>query len=182
MRKMFALLPAGALLLVSGHARSQSAEGGVMQPPKPPEELQQLKDMIGTWKCEGRMTMAGHEMKDRSTVTFSWDLDRFVVASSMQSPKSKENPDGYKGKFVYGYDGAAKELVAMGADNMGGLYTSRSKGWDGDKMEWTGKARVMGMELDTRETITRRGPREVQISGNMGTGPQAMTWDSGCKK
>jgi hypothetical protein len=152
--------------------------GAMMGAPKPAEELQQLKDMVGVWKCEGKTVVGGKEMQDKSTATFMWDLDKFFVSSRMESPKSKDNPSGYKGRAMYGWDPGAKQFVAMGVDNMGGMSMLTSKGWSGDKMEWAGKAKMMGQEMDAKETITKKGPREVMISGSAGP----VTWESNCKK
>lgn len=149
-----------------------------MAAPKPPAELQQLKDMVGTWKCDGKTTIAGKEMVSKMTARFNWDLDNYFVVAAMDSPKSKDNPTGYKSRATYGYDAGGKQFVAMGVDSMGGMSMLTSKGWDGDKMDWAGKTRAMGQEMDTKETITRKGPREVTISGTSGP----VTWESTCKK
>lgn len=154
----------------------------MMGAPKPPEELQQLKDMVGVWKCEGKTTIAGREMADKSTATFMWDLDKFFVSARMDSPKTRENPIGYKGRTMFGYDTGAKQFVSMGVDNMGGMSMMTSKGWSGDSMEWAGKAKMMGKEVDVREKVTKKGPREVSLSGGVGSGPEAVTWESTCKK
>jgi hypothetical protein len=153
-------------------------DGAMMGAPKPPEEMQQLKDMVGVWKCEGKSTVAGKEMRDKATASFAWDLDKFFLSSRMDSPKSKDNPMGYKGRAMYGYDASSKQFVSMGVDNMGGMSMMTSKGWNGDKMEWAGKSKMMGQEMDAKETITKKGPREVMISGTAGP----VTWESTCKK
>src|SRR5262249_19705712 len=101
-----------------------------MPAPKPADQLQQLKAMIGTWKCEGKFTMGGKTMTEKSTAKFAWDLDNFFVEGTFESPKSKENPRGYRGKATYGWDG--KQFVEMTHDNMGGVGMATSQGWVGD--------------------------------------------------
>src|SRR5262249_27870861 len=106
--------------------------------------------------------------------------DNFFVAGTFESPKSKENPHGFKGHAMYGYDG--KQFTEMTVDNMGGMAFATSPGWNGDTQEWTGKAKMMGLEMDTQPTITKKGDKEVHISATMGTGPQAATQEMTCKK
>jgi hypothetical protein len=151
-----------------------------MHEPKPAEQLQQLKGMVGSWHCEGKFTMGGQTMAMKSTAKFAWDLDNFFIHGEFDSPKSKENPHGYKGHAVYGYDG--KQFVEMSVDNMGGMEMATSPGWTGDTQEWTGHAKMGGADIDTHTTITRKGDKEVHISSTMGAGAQAATEEMTCKK
>jgi hypothetical protein len=150
---------------------------------KPADEMKAMaKDMIGVWKCEGKMNMGGKEMKDTGKMTFTSELDGHFIGGRYDSPKSKDNPMGFKGKSMMGYDRGTKMFVSTGYDNMGGMMSMQSKGFEGDKLEWTGKGKMMGAEMDSKETITKKGPREVTISGTMSGGGQTMSWDSTCKK
>jgi hypothetical protein len=189
MRKVCTL----ALLLVSTHAFAQAPEKEAAKPAEappaagadmmaPPAELQQLKDMVGVWKCQGKFSMGGKEMQDKSKIAWSWDLDKHFLAGTMTSEKSKENPDGFKGKMFVGYDPGSKMFQMVSLDSMGAVSMGQSKGWEGDSLKWTNKIKVMGMAMDGSETITRKGPREVTVSGQAGSGPQAMTWETTCKK
>jgi hypothetical protein len=175
MRNIFTV--AGVLGLGIAMASAQPAG-----PPEPPAELQQLAGLVGVWKCEGTITVGGKEMVEKSKATFSWDLDRFFVAARMESARTKENPAGYKGRIMFGYDTGSKQFVSMGVDNMGGMSMLTSPGWDGDTMEWQGKSRAMGQELDAREKVTRKGPREITLAGGIGSGAQGMSWESTCRK
>ena len=92
---------------------------------KPAAELQQYKKMIGTWTCEGKMTMA------------AWDLDnRWVVAHF--DGKAAGMPGTHTGMDLYGWDPVSKMYIAIGVDSFGGMMSSKSKGWEGDKQECTG--------------------------------------------
>jgi hypothetical protein len=149
--------------------------------PKPPEEMAQLKGMLGTWKCDGKFSGGGMEMAMKSKATFTSELDGFAVVGVMESPKSKTSP-GYKGRVMYSWDSAAKQFVAAGADNMGGSGHMTSKGWSGDSIEWAGKQSMMGQSEDSKETITKKGDKEVAITGSSGTGDKAAKWEMTCKK
>jgi hypothetical protein len=152
-----------------------------MAPPKPDPALDQLKNMVGTWKCEGKMNMGGQDMSMKSTAKFAWDLDNFWVVGKFESAKAKGMPQ-FKGTAYYGYDPATKMYLELMVDNMGGWGRATSKGREGDKEEWTGKAMMMGKEMDIKSTITFKGDKEVQISDVMGAPPEAMTSEMTCKK
>ena len=47
--------------------------------------------------------------------------------------------------------------------------TMSSKGWENDKMEWAGKAKMMGQEADAKETVERKSPKEVHLTGAVGS-------------
>jgi hypothetical protein len=154
-----------------------------MGAPKPSEEITKMaKDMVGVWKCDGKMTMNGKEQKDTGKMVFTSELDGHFIGSRYESPKSKENPAGYKGKGMMGYDAASKTYTSVGHDNMGGMMMMTSKGWEGDTLTWTGKGKMMGMELENKETVTKKGPREVQVTGTSTGGGMTMSWESTCKK
>jgi len=188
MRKLCTL----ALLLVSTHAFAQASGKEAAKPAETPPagadmmapapELQQLKDMVGVWKCDGKFSMGGKETKDTSKMVFSWDLDKHFMAGTYTSEKSKENPNGFKGKSFIGYDPGSKMFTSVGVDSMGAVMMGQSKGWEGDTFVWTNKIKFGGMAMDGKETITRKGPREVNVVGSAGSGPQAMGWESTCKK
>jgi hypothetical protein len=150
---------------------------------KPAEEIKAMaKDMIGVWKCEGKMNMGGKEQKDTGKMVFTSELDGHFIGGRYESPKTKENPAGFKAKSMIGFDPASKMFVSSGQDNMGGWAMAQSKGFEGDTLTWTGKAKMMGADMDTKETITRKGPREVSLTGSMTGGGQTMSWESTCKK
>src|SRR5262249_1578209 len=145
--------------------------------PKPAPELQQYKMMIGNWKCEGKGTMMGKEMKATSTYKAAWDLDNYWVIAHFEG-KAQGMPGSHKGIDFYGYDPASKMYVVMSVDNMGGSSTAKSKGWEGDKQEWTGKGQMMGKESDVKWTVTKKTDKEITISGTFGTD----SFEETCKK
>src|SRR5262250_3027491 len=99
-----------ALMFVGGTAFGQGAapekkpeapkpEAGAAKPPapqapKPAAELQQLKQMVGTWHCDGKGNMNGNDMAMKSTYRVSNDLDGFWLVGKLEGAKSKEMPVG----------------------------------------------------------------------------------------
>jgi len=78
----------------------------------------------------------------------------------------------------YSYDPSSKMFVVMGVDNMGGWSMAKSKGWEGDKQEWAGKGQMMGKDVDIKWTVTKKGEKEITVSGGMGTD----SFEETCKK
>lgn len=91
-------------------------------------------------------------------------------------------PVAYKAVDYYNYDVGSKQFVMASFDNMGSWYNATSKGWEGDKMEWTGKARMMGMDADTKTTITKKSDKEVTLSGTTTAPNYKDTMEITCKK
>jgi uncharacterized protein DUF1579 len=155
------------------------APGG---PPKAPEEMKQLaSSMVGTWKCTGKGTMGATEIPMNGTYKVTAELDGFYLIGDLTTPKMK-NGMQMKGKDIYGYDAGSKTFQMMSIDNMGGMTMMSSKGWEGEKMDWSGKAKMMGQEMDSKQTVERKSPKEVHLSGSTGSGATGMTWDVTCKK
>jgi uncharacterized protein DUF1579 len=180
-----------SILAVAGAAWGQGAAGdkaaakpapAADKPPemamKPAPELKkEYEGMIGTWKCEGKGSMGGKEMKAKGTMKAAWDLDGYWVASTIEA-RVEGMPGVHKSKDMYGYDATKKQFVNIGVDGMGGWGMMTSPGWQGDKEEWTGKATMMGKETDVKFTITKNGPKEVTISGSMA----GDAFENHCKK
>lgn len=162
-----------SLLVVSvALARSAAADQS-----RPPTELEQLKELIGVWRCEGKSANGGKETRTRATYTVSPELDGFVVVGRMESPRSDAGP-AYRGRDIYGYDAGARLFNLFGVDNMGSWSTMSSKGWQGDRMEWAGRSLVAGKEVTLKMSIARKGPREIAITGSQ----DEAAWESTCKR
>jgi hypothetical protein len=158
--------------------KGKAPEAKPPEPGKPAPELkQEFAPMIGTWKCTGRFTMNGKEIKATGTYKAAWDLDNNVVVAHAEG-KAEGMPGTHKEIAIYGYDPTTKTFYSFGSDNMGGWSMAKSKGWQGDTEEWTGNGVMMGKAMDQKFTITRKGDKEVALKGTAGTD----TWEDNCKK
>src|SRR5215470_16389144 len=141
MRK-WTLIVASLLVAGSAFAEEKAVKAPEAKPemamPKPAAELQQYKMMIGSWKCEGKGTMMGKEMKMTGSYKAAWDLDNNFVIAHFEG-KAQGMPGSHKGMDIYGYDAGSKMYTVAGFDNTGGWSHATSKGWEGDKQEWAGK-------------------------------------------
>jgi len=161
-----------------------------MEPAKPAPELDTLKWMEGTWKCEGKMAAGAMgpgtpEMAYKSKMMFKRDksLGNFAFNGSYEMLKSKTNP-AVKASFLAAYDTTSKQFVNMGVDSMGGIVRETSTGMTGDKMVFNGEGTMMGMKIKTRNTITKKSDKELTYTAEAdmtGKGFIQMGEDT-CKK
>ena len=75
-------------------AAAAAAPGATPAAPKPATELEQMKVLEGTWRCDGRAPAgpSGPEHAYKSTWKFKRDLDNFWWAAEYQQVKAKNNP------------------------------------------------------------------------------------------
>jgi hypothetical protein len=171
--------PAGA---AAAKPAPEPPKGEAMMAPKPAPELDQLKDLVGNWKCDGKMGINGKEQPMKSTTyKAAWEMNNFWVVGHIDRAKTKDAP-AYHGVDYYTFDPATKMLVMTSFDNMGAWGTSTSKGFEGDKQEWSGKVHMMGAELDSKSTLTKKSDKEIHITGTTSGSGLTMTMDQTCKK
>lgn len=149
--------------------------------PRPPAELAQLKELVGVWKCEGKARMGGKESPTRAVYTVVPELDAFVYVGRLESPRTATAP-AYRGRDIYGYDAGNKMFTAFSVDNTGAWGSMTSKGWEGDKLSWSGKTRVGAGELPVEQTLARKGADQLTITGSQGAGDNTFTWEANCRK
>jgi hypothetical protein len=148
-----------AVAAASASAQSAAGKTTSQNAPKPPPELAQLDSFVGTWTCTGgaHASSAGAEHPTRLHVTVTRDLGGFVYGFRFAEEKTKENPLPAAGTGFWAYDPVQKQLVAHTADNFGGTFVQRSKGWTADAMTWEGEGVAMGDKVKVRDVFTRAG-------------------------
>lgn len=159
-----------------------------MPPATPPPELDTLfKPFEGSWRCEtrfpaGAMAPGAPEMTLKTSIRFRKDLNNFWYRGEYESKKTKTFP-GMKGTLYMGYDPVSKQATLIGVDSMGGWGSSTAASPQGESITFVGEMSVMGHKMKTRETLERRGPKEVyhRYEADMGKGFQLMGEDT-CKK
>jgi Protein of unknown function (DUF1579) len=157
----------------------------VVAAPKPAPELDQMKVLEGSWRCDGRAPAgpSGPEHAYKSTWKFKRDLDNFWWAAEYQQAKAKAHPIALKARGYMTWDASAKAFVLVGVDNMGGSSTESTPGWSGDVVMLVGDASLAGKKVPYREVITKKGSREFTWRGEMKTGGDWVTLgEDRCKK
>jgi hypothetical protein len=159
--------------------------GPLAAAPKPATELEQMKVLEGSWRCDGRApaTPSAPEHAYRSTWKFKRDLDNFWWAAEYQQVKAKANPAPLKARGFLTYDSVTKSFTMMGVDNAGGSTHEISSGWNGDVVTLAGDASLAGKKVPFREVITKKGDREFTWRGEMKVGGDWMTLgEDRCRK
>jgi hypothetical protein len=154
-------------------------------PPPAPELATNLKDMSGKWKCDGKTPDSAftkaHPMK--AEMNLKSDLGGYWYALRYEEKKTKENPKPYVMTGLAGWDPSKKMLVRTDADNMGQVTHLSSKGWEGDKLVWTGEV-MGGAKVQFRDTLTKKSAKEISSLMEM-AGPDGKFVTIGemtCKK
>jgi len=158
--------------------------------PTPSPELDTLyKGLEGSWKCDttmaaGSVGPGSPELKVKSMVKIAKakDLGGMWYRGEYEIKKTKTVP-GFKGTFMLGYDPMSKAALNVSYDNMGGAGLATGANATGDTVTFVGESYVMGQKMKTRETMVKKGPKEVEhkFEADMGKGFQVMGLDA-CKK
>ena len=119
----------------------------------------------------------------KSDVKIKKDMNGFWYKGEYKVKKTKTMP-GMAGVFMIGYDPTAKTTVNITYDDMGGYAVeTAAPGGTADKVVFMGDGHMMGMKMKMRETMTKKGDKEMEHSfeTDMGKGFQPMGTDV-CKK
>jgi hypothetical protein len=168
-------------------AKAEAGKPAAMEMPKPSEELtKELKFWQGKWSCTGKMMAGpmGPEHPVMTTLDFKPALGNFWIQMAFDEKKTKENPMPMNGMMMSGWDPVKKMLARIDFLTGGGWAMFTSKGWEGDKMMWTGDAMMMGKMMKVQQTFNKKSDSEVMIMME-GAGPDGkmMTmFEDDCKK
>jgi hypothetical protein len=188
------ILTALALALFSGAALAQAPPpkpaAAPLAAPTPAPELDTLfKGFEGIWKCDttmaaGALGPTAPETKVKSMVRIAKakDLGGMWYRGEYEMKKTKANP-AFKGTFMMGYDPIAKTALNVSYDNTGGATLAVAPNPSGDTLTFVGDSYMNGVKAKTRETMIKRGPKEVEhrYEVNLGKGFQLVGLNA-CKK
>lgn len=186
------VLPSGAPTAPVGTAKpvvtaaAVAAQAGTPPAPKPPTELDQLKFMLGKWRCEGRQfasPMFGPEHTFIATAEGKVDSDGFWNAFTYEEKKSKEH-HGFKVHGLWGWDGSGKHFVRAAVSNDGNWDSATSPGLEADKLVWLGEFSGPMGRMPFRHTFTKKGDKEWghMLEFKDPTGKWTPTEDVACKR
>jgi hypothetical protein len=157
------------------------APGGAPPPPaKPPADLEAaFKFFDGSWRCETRFAAnafgpGSPEMTTGSTVKFKKDYDGYFYRGEYEIRKSKGMP-GFRATLFLGYQPGAHLFTLTAVDTAGATELATSPGFEGDTITFTGQTYMNGLAVKVRESMTKRGAKEVlhkiEIDGGKGLQP-----------
>lgn len=152
--------------------------------PKPPAEMANLTFFGGNWSCtgEGALEPGGAMMKMDSSVQSTTGLGGFWQMGTVKGTPAGGMPP-FEGMFHMAWDPAAKNYVMFWVDNMGGWSQTRSPGWQGDKIVFTGDSQMGTQKMKTRDTFVKKADGTMNHIGEM---EAAAKWtkmmDETCRK
>lgn len=147
--------------------------------PQPNERMRELDFFLGAWDAPGVF----HETPFRPRAPIRMRIVgtsegrgfwRMVRTTELPTP---ENPNPLTAMYVWGYDADSDEFVADWYDSNGGRASQRSKGWDGDRFQFSGSITTNGATVPLRDTFTRRGPDAYHHIGEVDLGDGWMAID-----
>lgn len=118
--------------------------------------------------------------KTTSTVRSRTELGGFWQSGMVNGTSPGLPP--FQGQFHATYDPAAKRLVMLWVDNMGGWSHTSAPDWRGDTAVFAGDSFMAGKRFKTRDTFTK-GPGTLRHSWEIETGGKwAPLGDETCRK
>jgi len=117
--------------------------------------------------------------KARTTIAFKKDFGGFFYRGDF-AMKAKT---AMKGSVFVGHQPASNLFTLSSVDSMGGVELATSPGFQGDTIQFTGEAFMMGQQMKVRDSITKAGPKEIvhKIEADSGKGFEPMGEDH-CKR
>jgi hypothetical protein len=182
--------PASAPAAAAAPAAKPAAAPAVNAGPTPAPELDMLfKGFEGNWKCDTTMAPGAlgpdspeTKLKANVKIAKARDLGGFWYRGDYEIKKTKLNP-GFKGVFMLGYDTGSKSALNLSYDNVGTASLAVAPNAAGESVTFLGESYINGMKAKTRETMSKKGPKEVEhkFEADLGKGFQLMGTDA-CKK
>lgn len=182
-----AVAPAGAPAAGAAAAAPSAAAPAAPAMPTPNKEMETfMKGFEGSWRCEtkfaaGAMGPGSPEVTTKSTVRVKKDFGGFAWHGEYNLPKSKTTP-AMSGVFQIAHEPITNGATIVGYDSMGSSFSGVGV-ISGDSVTFTEEGYMMGAKAKVRETMTKKGPREIlhTYEVDSGRGFQPVGVDS-CKR
>ena len=169
-------------------APAPAASGAPAAPPasphKPAAELDQIKWLEGTWRCDGKAPAGsmGPEHAYKSAMKVKRDLDGFWYVGEYEQKKSKDNPMAVKARSYIGFDPVAKKVVSVGVDSFGGALQMTGT-IEGDKISTEGEGTMGGQKMGFKQIFAKTGDKSLTWHGELKMGKDwTVIGDDSCKR
>ena len=155
--------------------------------PTPSRELEAfMKGFEGSWKCDtkfpaGSMGPGSPETSVKTVVKIKKEFGGFSWHGEYKLDKTVAMP-AMSGVFQVAYDPGTKQATFVSYDSMGAAMMGAGP-LTGDSVTFAEDGYMMGMKTKVRETMTKKGPKEIShsVEVEMGKTFQLMGEDT-CKK
>ena len=182
-----AAAPKPAAAPAAAAAKPAAAAPATPQMPTPSKELEAfMKGFEGSWKCDtkfaaGSMGPGSPEATGKTGVKIKKEFGGFSWHGEFKMEKSSTMP-AMSGVFQVGYDPGGKQATFLSYDSVGSAMMGAGP-IAGDSATFAEDGYMMGMKTKVRETMTRKGPKEIfhKLEIDQGKGFQPLAEDT-CKK
>jgi hypothetical protein len=149
------------MVLLAGTAVADDKPAGPITIPKPPAELDAVKDWLKGWNCNGSN---GLGEKITAKMTMKKELDGHWFSVTFDAAKTKMLP-AFAGRAWFGIDPISKGWVLKGFDSYGGWIDLKSKDASATAMTWEGEGVDMGKKLPVKFTMTLPDKKKLGFIG-----------------
>lgn len=131
------------------------------QPPPAPE-MKELDYFRGEWSCTGRMpqTPSGPAHSYQATIRSEPILDGHWYSVEYTQKATPQTP-AFAAHVTWGWVPQKKEFTRTVVDNGGGFDHATSKGWQGEKITWTGECNCTGEMTPFRHILTKKNDAQM---------------------
>lgn len=148
----------------------EAPKKAVAEAPKPAAELDKLKGLLGTWKCDGKTPDMGKATQRpvRATMKVARELGGHWLLVEYAEEKTPQNPVPFAFREAIGWDRAASRYQRISIDSMGGTtrMTAGLATADG-RLEWSGETQMGDHKAALKDVITLKGDKEASIEVSM---------------
>jgi hypothetical protein len=153
------------LTLLLGAAPAHAHEADDLDEPAP--ELESMKWLFGSWKCEGTLIPVkgvGKPYVSTDHITYVTALSGFAVSVHFAMEPTVKMPMKTPLEFqaIFTYDRFKKVWVLFNLNNRGSNGFFTSPGWQGQKLVWTGKMEGLP-NPERREIIVKSTVNEFRF-------------------
>jgi len=139
----------------------------------PAAALKPLGYFLGRWRCSVKPQPGTPTLPE-----FIWTLQpelRGAFLAGRVEPQVHP-PESPWTRDTWGFNPTTGEFFRSFRDIEGGFGTVQSRGWEGDRLVFTGEAVLNGKRMAVRETIQRLGPDRLVALWVM-RGPEGGDWE-----
>ncbi len=148
-----------------------------------PVEQDALALFAATWKCSGTSsTDYGVDAPTTFTMSGKKDLGgRWLVVRTELNVKAK-GAKPIVTQEAWGWSRTEKGLVRTGASSDGGVITSTSTGWAGERFSWTGVSSQNAKHGKEKLAVEKKSDKEISIQLSSGEQELRVVFEGTCKR
>ena len=170
-------------LVATSKDGSDDSVAVVIDDRRAPAEQDALNFFATTWKCIGTSsTDYGADAPTTFTISGKKDLNgRWLSVRTELTIKAK-GAKPIVTQEVWGWSRAEKGLVRTGASSDGGIITSTSSGWAGERFSWSGTSAQNAKNGKDKIAVAKKSDKEIGLQLSSGEQELRVVFEGTCKR